>query len=122
MKSKFENKGDTVEVTLNGKIDYESQDPFKESLRNLEQEKKTDIVPKKVIFNLEKLEFVGSSGITQLIQTLKEFGERTDKKAHILNASNEFKKVMRAFDESAVFEFTDPAIQNSQKKRKNIDQ
>ena len=96
MKSKFEKLGDTVIVKLDGKIDYESQEPFKESLRTLERDKKTDTVPKKVIFNLERLEFVGSSGISQLIQTLKDFGARTDQKANIQNASNEFKKVMRA--------------------------
>jgi anti-anti-sigma factor len=123
MKSKIEKMGDTVVVKLDGKIDYESQEPFKESLRTIAKSTKTDSVPTKVIFNLERLEFVGSSGISQLIQTLKEFGTRHEQKAHIQNASNEFKKVMRAFDEEAVFEFQDqtPPV-TSQKKRKTLDQ
>jgi anti-anti-sigma regulatory factor len=60
-----------------------------------------------VIFDIENLEFVGSSGITPFIQTLKEFGTRTDQKAHILKASSEFKKVMRAYDDEQTFEFSD---------------
>ena len=56
---------------------------------------------------MENLEFVGSSGITQFIQTLKEFGSRTDQKARILKASSEFKKVMRAYDDEQTFEFSD---------------
>ena len=122
MKSKIEKQGDTVIVKLDGKIDYESQEPFKERLKTIEKSTKVDTVPTKVIFNLEQLEFVGSSGISQLIQTLKDFGSRTDQKARIQNASNEFKKVMRAFDEEAVFEFQDLTPPTPQKKKKILDQ
>lgn len=106
MKSKIKKIGDTIVVSVDGKLDYETQDSFKENLKKIAQNK-TDSTPTQVIFNMEKLEFVGSSGISQFIQTLKDFGAKTDQKARIVSASSEFKKVMRAFDEEEVFVFHD---------------
>lgn len=115
MKSQIKKVGEAIVVQVDGKLDYETQDAFKERLRELAQERKakTDSVPTQVIFNMEKLEFVGSSGITQYIQTLKDFAQKTDQKAKILNASSEFKKVMKAFDEEALFEFDDSATNST---------
>ena len=107
MNSKIKKIGDTIVGSVGGKLDYETQEPFKENLKKIATATKTDSTPTKVIFDMEGLEFVGSSGITQFIQTLKDFGQNTDQKAHILKASNEFKKVMRAFDEEQTFEFTE---------------
>ena len=115
MKSKIQMSGDTLIVTVNGKIDYETQEPFKENLAKIAKQKKTDSSGLKIIFDIENLEFVGSSGITQFIQTLKDFGEKTEQKTKILNASSEFKKVMKAFDDNASFEFEDSSIQNNAK-------
>lgn len=110
MKSKIKKVGDFIVVSVDGKLDYETQDSFKENLKRIAKDvspapNKTDTTPTQVIFNMQKLEFVGSSGISQFIQTLKDFGNRTDQKARIVHASSEFKKVMKAFDEEDVFEF-----------------
>ncbi len=109
MKAQIKQVGDTIVVGVDGKLDYETLEPFKENLKKIVAKSKanTDSVPTKVIFDMENLEFVGSSGITQFIQTLKEFGSDTDQKARILKASSEFKKVMRAYDDEHTFEFSD---------------
>jgi anti-anti-sigma factor len=107
MKAQIKKVGNTLVVSVDGKIDYETQEPFKENLKKIAARTNTDSTPTKVIFDMENLEFVGSSGITQFIQTLKEFGNDTDQKARILHASSEFKKVMRAYDEEQTFEFSD---------------
>ena len=107
MKAQIKNVGDTIFVEVGGKLDYETQEPFKENLKKIATATNTDSTPTKVIFDMEGLEFVGSSGITQFIQTLKEFGTKTDQKARILKASSEFKKVMRAYDDEQTFEFSD---------------
>lgn len=107
MKAQIKKVGDTIVVAIGGKIDYETAEPFKENLKKIANSAKTDSTPTKVIFDMENLEFVGSSGITQFIQTLKDFGVRTDQKARIMKASSEFKKVMRAYDEEQTFEFSD---------------
>lgn len=119
MKSQIKKIGDTIVVSVDGKLDYETQDSFKENLKKVAtvaSGKNTDSTPTKVIFDMEKLEFVGSSGITQFIETLKEFGAQTDQKARILKASSEFKKVMRAFDEEQTFEFSEHEGAPSSKK------
>jgi anti-anti-sigma factor len=108
MKAEIKKIGDTIVVSVGGKLDYETQEPFKENLKKVAAAAaRTDSTPTKIIFDMEGLEFVGSSGITQFIQTLREFGATTDHKAHILKASNEFKKVMKAYDEDHTFEFND---------------
>jgi anti-anti-sigma factor len=107
MKAQIKKVGDTIVVAVDGKLDYDTQEPFKENLKKIASAAKTDSTPTRVIFDMENLEFVGSSGITQFIQTLKDFGSRTDQKARILKASSEFKKVMLAYDEEQTFEFTD---------------
>jgi anti-anti-sigma factor len=107
MKAQIKKIGDTIFVAVDGKLDYETQEPFKENLKKIATATNTDSTPTKVIFDMENLEFVGSSGITQFIQTLKEFGTNTDQKARILKASSEFKKVMRAYDDEHTFEFSD---------------
>ncbi len=113
MKAQIKKVGDTIVVAVDGKLDYETHGSFKENLQKIAAAAKparganTDATPTQVIFDMEGLEFVGSSGITQFIQTLKEFGNKTDQKARILKASSEFKKVMRAYDDEQTFEFAD---------------
>ncbi len=119
MKSQFKKVGDTIVVSVDGKLDYETQDRFKENLQKVATataKNNTDSVPTKVIFDMEGLEFVGSSGITEFIRTLKDFGTATDQKARILKASSEFKKVMRAFDDEQTFEFAEPDAHIGAKK------
>ncbi len=120
MKSQFKKIGDTIVVSVDGKLDYETQDTFKENLKKVATattHKNTDSTPTKVIFDMENLEFVGSSGITEFIKTLKDFGTQTDQKARILKASSEFKKVMRAFDDEQTFEFAEQENASSPAKK-----
>lgn len=125
MKTKMEKTGDTLVVSIQGKIDYETQEPLKRDLEQLLAGKRTDSSPKKIIFDLNGLEFVGSSGITNLVQTLKDFNTRTPIRPQYCNVRSEFKKVIKALDETDGFDFTE--IENSiQKsaaaKRKSYDQ
>lgn len=107
MKTQIKKSGDTIIVEVNGKLDFETQQPFKEDLRKIIQETKTDSVPTQVIFNLKKLEFVGSSGISNFVQTLKDFNQRASTKPRYCHVGSEFQKIIRAFDEQDGFEFYD---------------
>ena len=64
-----------------------------------------DQSPKKIIFNFENLEFVGSSGISNFVQTLKEVNARSSFRPRYCNVRSEFQKIIRAFDEAQEFEF-----------------
>jgi anti-anti-sigma factor len=105
MKSRIKKMGDnTVVVFLDGKIDYETQEPFRQSLHDLIGNELTDTIPKKVLFDFQGVELVGSSGITSLIHIMKEFGNRAGIRPQIIHVGSEFQKIIKAFDEEVVFD------------------
>lgn len=107
MKTRIKRMGDTVIVALEGKIDYETQEPFRRDLTRILSDSQRDHASKKVVFDLENLEFVGSSGITSLIQIFKDFNDRNETRPVYCNVASEFQKVIKAFDESCAFDFKD---------------
>jgi len=115
MKTQIKRNGDTVVVSIDGKIDYETQVPLKDELQRLSR---TDTTPTKVIFNLKNLEFVGSSGISNLVQTLKDFNGRSNVKPRYCHVRSEFQKIIKAFDEEQGFEIFD----TEERARSSFDQ
>lgn len=118
MKTQMKKVGDTLIVTLDGKLDFETTLPLREDLSKLIRQTKTDTAAKKIIFNLEKLDFVGSSGISSFVQTLREFNVSSPIKPRYCHVKSEFQKVIKAFDESEGFEFFD----NEDRAKKSYDQ
>jgi anti-anti-sigma factor len=107
MKTKIKKEGDTWVVSIAGKLDYESQQPFREDLEKLVRNVRTDSVAKNIVFNLDGLEFVGSSGISSFVQTIKNLNQSAQIRPRFCNVGSEFKKVFRAFDEDSIFEYFD---------------
>jgi len=106
MKTQVKKVGDTLVVVMDGELDFEMQDPIKEHLKVLAKQLKTDVVPKKVIFNFENLEFVGSCGISSFIQSLKDFQTDSRVKPHFCNVKSEFRRLMHIYgEETDTFEF-----------------
>jgi anti-anti-sigma factor len=101
MKTEIKKIGDTFIVYMDGKLDFETTVPLRETLNRLA----TDSVAKKVIFNLERLEFVGSSGISSFVQTLKDFNQRLPIRPRYCHVRSEFKKIIKAFDDEELFDF-----------------
>jgi anti-anti-sigma factor len=117
MKTQIKKQGDTIIVSMDGLLDFGTHVPLREDLGKLIRATKTDSTAK-IIFNLENLEFVGSSGISSFVQTLKEFNTSSAKKPAYCNVKNEFKRVIKAFDEEEQFQFFD----NEERARKSFDQ
>ena len=117
MKTQIRKIGDTTIVTMDGKLNFEAQEPFRQDLSRLIQNSHTDTIPKKVIFNLEHLEFVGSSGISAFVQTLREFNSRSSLKPRYCNVKSEFRRMMKAFDQEDLFEF----YESEERARKSFD-
>ncbi|MCM2324563.1 MAG: STAS domain-containing protein [Oligoflexia bacterium] len=126
MKTQFKKSGDAIIVSMDGKLDFETNLPLRDDLAKLlrgaeadvAKKAHTDSAPKKIIFNLEKLEFVGSSGISSFVQTLKDFNTSAPVKPVYCNVKSEFKRVIKAFDDADAFEFYD----NEDRARKSYDQ
>jgi anti-anti-sigma factor len=118
MKTQVKKEGDTIVVSMNGKLDFETHLPLREDLNRIISQAKTDSVAKKIIFDLEKLEFVGSSGISAFIQVLREFNESVPVKPRYCNVRSEFRRVIKAFDNDELFDFYD----NAERARQSFDQ
>ncbi len=111
MKTEIKKMGDAIVVSVEGKLNFETNEPFRKDLGKLIDRTKTDSVPKRIIFDLENLDFVGSSGITGFVQTLKDFNDRVDLKPKYAAVKSEFKKVIKAMDETAGFEFYEDKVE-----------
>ena len=107
MKTQFRKSGDAIVVEVSGQITFESNLPLKDHLYGLAKALRTDSSPTRVIFNLEDLEFVGSSCISAFIQTLKEFNSLSPTRPRYCGVGSEFQKIIRAFDNEQDFAFYD---------------
>src|SRR4051812_8328528 len=107
MKTRIKKIGDLMVVHMDGRLDFENQEPLREEITKLSRHTQKDSAPKKIIFNLEGLEFVGSSGISSFVQTLKDFNANAQLKPRYCNVKSEFRRIMQAYDENELFEFYD---------------
>ncbi len=117
MKTHIKKAEGVIIVSMDGKLDFGTHVPLRDELHKLVQEAQTDSTPRNIIFNFEKLEFVGSSGISTFVQTLKEFNDQFPCSPRYCNVKSEFRKIIRAFDESEIFQFFD----NEDRARKSFD-
>ena len=62
---------------------------------------------KRVVVDMEGLNFVGSSGITHFIRSLYELQERGMAVPHLCNVKSEFKKIISAYDVNREFAIHD---------------
>ncbi len=86
------NQGEITVIALEGKLDFESQDVLRENIITLTRQ------GKKVVVDMEGLNFVGSSGITHFIRSLYELQERGLTVPHLCNVKSEFRKIISAYD------------------------
>ncbi len=117
MKTLVKKNGDTIVVSIDGKLDYEGNIPLRDNLTKLIKENKTDSVAKKIIVNLEGLEFVGSSGISSFIQTLRDFNTTSEIKPRYCNVRSEFRRMIKAFGNEEAFDF----YENEERAKKSFD-
>ncbi len=118
MKTRIQKTGDTIVVNIDGRLGFDTHLPFQEDLSKLSRIQNSDTTPKKIIFNLEKLEFVGSSGISSFVQSLKDFNAHATTKPRYCNVKSEFQKVIKAFDEDQEFQIYD----SEDRARRSFDQ
>lgn len=84
MEAQFVEDGEIVIVRLKGHFDFESVDSFNQTCEKYLQNQK-------VIFNLERLNFVGSSGLDSFMETLKKI--KSTSFLRMCHVSNEFRLV-----------------------------
>ena len=107
MKAKLSSRNDSIVISIDGKVDYETQDAVCDFINSTIKRNNRDQAAKQVIVNFTDLEFVGSSGITQFVQSLKQIHNDTDFTPKYCGVRSEFQKIIKAFDEENAFDFYD---------------
>jgi len=89
MEARLEERGDVIFVHLSGHITFEAADLFrKRCFEYLEGNK--------VVFNLELLDFIGSSGIEPFVNTITELSGQRQSNVKLCSLSTEFKRVFES--------------------------
>ena len=107
MKARIKNQGNTIVLYLDGKIDYETQDDVCTVINTTIARNQKDETPKNIVVNFQNLEFVGSTGITQFVHSLKAIHSDNDVTPKYCGVRSEFQKIIKAFDEANEFDFFD---------------
>lgn len=92
MQAKIRKDGDITVVELSGNLDFETTEPFRETCQDI-------LSNSKVVFNLQELSFVGSSGINGFVDALKELVDTSPVAPRFCNVRSEFQRVFKAKDE-----------------------
>ena len=107
LKTLIQKSPDTIRVTLNGFLDFGTAIPLREGLSDLVRQMRANKESPQIIFDLQHLEFVGSSGIASFIQALKEFKASSPRPPKFCHVKSEFQRMIRAFDEDLDFDFSE---------------
>jgi anti-sigma B factor antagonist len=103
MKAQIRTQTDgTTIVELSGYIDFETLRPVTQRIEEIY----TSNSNARVVINLRGLNFVGSSGISSFVKTLRVFN-RMRMKPSYCGMRNEFRKMFKLFEDQGPFEIFD---------------
>ena len=107
MEANFEQRGEVVVVELKGRLNFETTAPFRRTC--LER-----LLSEKVVFDLRNLNFVGSLGLKDFVDTMDHMAQKSLPGVRFSGVSSEFKRLFEASGISAltIFDNTDKAIQS----------
>ncbi len=107
MQTKVHDYGDVTIVEMTGTLDIETQFRFRQAcLRHLNG--------KKVVFNLENLNFVGSNGITPFVETIRFLAKSSRDGIKMCGLRSEFKRIFMSnqIQSLEIFEDQQSAVQS----------
>ena len=86
MQAQLKTQGEISIVFITGALDIEKTQPFRQVCEK-------HLTGKKVIFNLDAANFVGSTGIQSFIEALRIVGESTSYGTRLVGLKPEFKRI-----------------------------
>lgn len=107
MEANYQKHGEVVIVELKGRLNFEMSGPFRKTC--LER-----LLSEKVVFDLRHLNFVGSLGLKDFVDTLDHMVQHSRSGIRFSGVSSEFKRLFEASGISTLtmFETTDKAVQS----------
>jgi anti-anti-sigma factor len=103
MQVSMEEQGGIVVIHLQGRLDYETVQPFHTTCL-------TQLAGRQVIFNMQQLDFVGSSGINSFLTTILELNKDLNTALKLCGVSSEFRRIFAASEVSHIEIYEDEAI------------
>lgn len=107
MKAKFASCEGVVVVELNGRLDFESAEPFRRTCVE-------KLLSQKVVFDLKNLSFVGSLGIKDFVDTLDYMAQNSGAGVRFCGVSSEFRRLFEntTLRDFQIYDSTEKAIQS----------
>jgi len=120
MKAQLRQKGKITILALDGHTEYQNSEEFRTNLIKIYEKHGAD----NIVIDLAGLDFVGSSGIRNFVDALKEVNQINSKKPVLCGVKSEFRKIFHvmAKDTLNIFESEDKAIETlipENKKKSN---
>jgi anti-anti-sigma factor len=84
----LKNQGEITIVTIQGSLHIEKTQPFREICLK-------HFLTKKVIFNMEQVNFVGSTGIQAFLEAVKTITEENEHGLKLVGVKSEFRKILQ---------------------------
>lgn len=97
LRASISNQGNVTVISLQGKLDFESQDVLRENIFGLMRE------GRQVVIDLEHLSFIGSSGVTQFFYSLAEYSDNDSTPLRFCNVKSELQRIINAYDLKKTF-------------------
>lgn len=82
-----------ITVHMEGGLDYENNSPLRQELESLAEENPASLIT----LDINRLDFVGSSGIAVFVDTIKSLNAKKDQ-IRITNATSEFIKIFQLYN------------------------
>jgi anti-anti-sigma factor len=107
MEARYEVKAGVVVVELKGRLDFETTAPFRRTC--LER-----LLGEKVVFDLKHLNFVGSLGLKDFVDTLDHMRRQSQPGVKFCGVSSEFRRLFEASGmvPLEIFENKEKAVQS----------
>lgn len=101
-------QGNITILEFQGQLNFEAQQDLRDQYAEL------IVKHENVVIDLSLLEFVGSSGVTNFIQTLRDLAAEKGRQPRFCNVPSEFKRLLEAFriDATTIFESRSDALKD----------
>jgi anti-anti-sigma factor len=105
--TRIKNQGEVTIISIHGSLDIEKTQPFKEACIK-------HLLNKKIVFNMEAANFVGSTGLKAFLDTIQTLSEEGSFGLKMIGLRPEFRRILQNMDLKTlqIHENLDTALQS----------
>lgn len=100
MKADLQKKGDVFVVSIQGKLEIENTQPFRDACLG-------KLMNQKLVFNMERASFVGSTGLQPFLDAITQIDQKSSFGLKIVGVKPEFRRVISNLETSKVSFYDD---------------